>query len=121
MNRCASCGRAVLWVLTPAGKRNPLDALTGRWLILGDGPDQGVCPPLTAADARDLAAVGVVSGQVVRGRFADDTEQGQLETWDGNIVYRLDRNGDPVGPPYVRVFKSHFATCGQADQHRKAR
>lgn len=79
MATCRSCGAAVRWELTPAGKRMPLDpepSPQGNVAIYG-GPA--------------MVAVALTADQLAAHNVAID------------------------GPLYL----SHFATCPNADQHRK--
>ena len=79
MSECRTCLRPVVWVVTQAGKRMPLDP--DAWHILpGPGTDLGVTP----------------GGHVIRGT-------------------RLEQAGE--GTREVRA--SHFATCPNADAHRR--
>lgn len=41
-SKCRSCGSDIVWVVTPAGKNMPLDAMsTSMWLIQEEGAQQG--------------------------------------------------------------------------------
>lgn len=97
--RCKSCDALLVWVLTPKGKRMPLDATSGRWLKVGEGSDSGV-------DRN--------TGGVLRGTFAPDVDC-DLGTFPG------DRAMLPGKGLHVRVFTSHFATCPAAGHFRRAR
>lgn len=81
MSACRSCGADVLWCVTPAGQRMPVDPVPvdGGNVILGQG--QGGSPLAT-----------VVGKKVQPGLFGDDS------------------------PRYT----SHFATCPNADSHRRS-
>jgi hypothetical protein len=71
---CRSCGAALLWAITPKGKRMPLDAAPvegGLWFAYDVAGEKHCAPARAGAE----------------------------------------------GPLYT----SHFATCPQADQHRRRR
>ena len=89
---CKSCRAEIVWVLTEGGKRMPVDAEDG-WPI---AYDDGNLLPTGEVKSTDRGSAQVVrvtpAGEV--SLFADLTEQ----RW-----------------------KSHFATCPDADQHRKVR
>lgn len=69
---CRSCGAAIIWAVTPAGKRMPLDAQPAKRIVLDD--------------------YGVKT-------FGDEAPCAQV----------------------VDTYTSHFATCPNAAQHRKAK
>lgn len=83
MSACRSCGAEVVWAVTEAGRRMPIDAqpVDGGNVILHPA-ERGQSPTAT-----------VVGKQPQPSLFGDD------------------------GPRYT----SHFATCPNAAEHRKAR
>lgn len=95
---CKTCGMVIKWVRTPRGKKMPLDALSGRWLKIGDGPDSGI--------AED-------NGGLVHGTFAGVDIEEEFRSWRGGRIC------PPGKGLHARVFKSHFATCPQAALHRR--
>lgn len=102
---CKSCRAPVLWIRTSAGKLMPLDASSGRWLVVGEGSETGVEPR---------------GGTVLRGQLADAAAVEEIEAaakatgsrWATFVVNRR---------AHVLVFTSHFVTCPDAGQHRRAR
>lgn len=97
LDDCSSCGALILWTKTAAkGKPMPLDASTGRWMIEGEGPDQGVHPP---------------TGAVLKGT-AITLNLHNSHAWPG---YEHTHEG----VRHVRVYTSHFATCPNAGRHRR--
>lgn len=88
---CSSCGRAILWVVTPAGHRMPLDA----------SPVTRVArrpPEPTSAGPQPVAVVVTADGRTIRGYVVPP---GTPDAEDGRA--------------------SHFATCPNAARHRRVR
>lgn len=97
---CKTCGTSIKWLRTINGKRMPVDALSGRWLKVGEGDDSGI--------AED-------TGGLVRGTFAAADIEEEFRAWRGGRII------PPGKGVHARVFTSHFATCPQAAAHRRAR
>jgi hypothetical protein len=101
----------VRWATLPSGARTPLDA-----------------DPVAVVPYKELAGLEVSSTwrrepvlyrsatvvQLVRGREVKGTE---VQTFAGVVV----PDGQLVGSPRVRGWRSHFATCPQADEWRPQR
>lgn len=93
---CSSCGAPMLWAVTERGKRMPVDAEpveSGKFLLshrrVGDPP---VAVYQRGPDIAKLRA------------------QHERRSKDQGALF---------GEGPLRLFTSHFATCPNADQHRK--
>lgn len=97
MGRCTACQAPILWTLTEAGKRLPVDAETdGRGVTIALEVDDGNVIPTgdTAGDGETTIPIVYVTGRNI--------EAAQLF------------------PPAHR-WRPHFATCPNADRFRRRR
>jgi DNA polymerase-3 subunit epsilon len=97
-SRCASCGAAIIWAVTANASRVPLDAheheIVAHDDVAGD-------PRVTGRDGKDcMYVVGYRGAELVKG-------------------YALPADVRPEVPRF-KVRKSHFASCPNASNHRKA-
>lgn len=107
LTRCRTCRAQVLWVTTSKGRKMPLDC-PPRWVHVG--------PPADVGTEQGMHHLFTESGLQARGRTVDapHTEhprEGGPHALDGTLF-----EGS-----FVLASTSHFATCPQADQHRRAR
>jgi hypothetical protein len=89
---CSSCNAPIVWALTERGKRMPVDA----------EPVEDGNVLLSHRGWPGAAPVAIVQGPL-------EIEQ-----------LRIQHERTPQQGP-LRLFTSHFATCPDADQHRKGK
>ncbi len=90
LSRCRSCEAAIIWTITTNGKRMPVDA-----------------DPV--ASVRGFRIDETLLDEAQMGFNDDDLKPGK----DVLAIYVMD------AAPGERLYLSHFATCPDADQHRR--